>query len=331
MQGKRILRVALVLFFLATSIFPTLSLAEGPISLRDGQRFPSGSLPVHPIQGHSTKPQAKLDTALDRLATLWQKGTDPQPFALERNLSLRGGRVQVQVRVHPKDMALIRQAIVAQGGQVTGKLQNILQAWVPIGALGSLANLPQVLFIQPPQRAFPLEGNSLTEGLAASSGDGWHKQGWQGDGIKIGVIDIGFGNYPNRVDSGDLPPITPGENARNFVDEESDDQLDDSEPHGTACAEIVHDMAPKAQLYLAKIATDVDLAEAVYWLTNTVGIDIISTSLGWYNAGPGDGTGPLADIVAAARRDGVLWVTAAGNDGCRHWGGDYSPASTDPS
>ncbi len=76
----------------------------------------------------------------------------------------------------------------------------------------------------------------------------------------------------------------------------SDAQLDGTTEHGTACAEVIHDIAPGAALYLAKVGTDLDLAEAVGWLIGQQ-VDIISTSLGLYNATPGDGTGYLADLV----------------------------------
>ncbi len=92
---------------------------------------------------------------------------------------------------------------------------------------------------------------------------------------------------------------------------------------GTSCAEIVHDVAPGATLYLAKISTNLDLQEAVYWLTATHQVDIISTSLGWYNLTPGDGTGQFEDLVQDASAAGILWTTAASNDRENHWGGSF--------
>jgi hypothetical protein len=107
------------------------------------------------------------------------------------------------------------------------------------------------------------------------------------------------------------------------VDGETDPQVDGTTKHGTACAEIIHDIAPAATLYLAKISTNLDLQEAVAWLKDTHQVDIISTSMGWYNLTPGDGTGEFADLVQAARDAGILWVTAASNDREAHWGGLY--------
>lgn len=61
--------------------------------------------------------------------------------------------------------------------------------------------------------------------------------------------------------------------------------------HGTECAEIVHDMAPEADLLLMKISTSVQLAEAVNDAI-TYGADMISHSVGWFNTNFYDGTGP---------------------------------------
>lgn len=99
-------------------------------------------------------------------------------------------------------------------------------------------------------------------------------------------------------------------------------QVDGTTRHGTACAEIIHDLAPGAELYLVKIATLVDLSQAVDYLRSQ-NVDITSTSLGFYNVSPGDGTGPLADIVEQARSDGIFWTTAAGNDRQAHWSGQF--------
>ena len=76
--------------------------------------------------------------------------------------------------------------------------------------------------------------------------------------------------------------------------------MDTGTEHGTACAEIIHDIAPEAEIYLIKIGTNLDLEEAAMYAI-AQGVDIISTSLGFYNLTPGDGTGEFEDLVALAR------------------------------
>ena len=79
----------------------------------------------------------------------------------------------------------------------------------------------------------------------------------------------------------------------------------------------------------SKVNTALDLEQAVNWLKETHSVDVISTSIGWYNASPGDGTGFFADLVAGARSADILWATAAGNERESHWGGGYVDSDSD--
>ena len=60
--------------------------------------------------------------------------------------------------------------------------------------------------------------------------------------------------------------------------------------HGTAVAEIVHDVAPGAQLLLICVNSEVTLAQAVDDAI-AQGATIINHSVQWFNIGRGDGTG----------------------------------------
>jgi subtilisin family serine protease len=160
---------------------------------------------------------------------------------------------------------------------------------------------------------------ATTEGAAVINAPAWHTKGYTGAGVRVAIIDAGFEGYPSLLGT-ELPSSV---TAKNFVDGETDSQVNGSTVHGTACAEIVHDIAPGASLYLAKVGTAVDLEEAVNWAKSQK-VKIISTSLGWYNMTPGDGTGFFANLVQSARNAGIFWVTAAGNDREAHWGGAFS-------
>ena len=96
--------------------------------------------------------------------------------------------------------------------------------------------------------------------------------------------------------------------------------------HGNAVAEIVHDMAPGADLYLVYAQTDSDLRAAVDWIA-AQGITIVNRSQGAPLDGPGNGTGPLADVAAYAVSKNMTWFNSAGNAaGGGYWrGGWYDP------
>jgi subtilisin family serine protease len=94
--------------------------------------------------------------------------------------------------------------------------------------------------------------------------------------------------------------------------------IDEGEVHGTACAEIVHEMAPDAELIFAWYdGSDAAMGEAVDWLMSQ-GVNIISNSTGGV-VGPRDGTGWDARLVDQVASQGVLWVNSSGNEALSHY------------
>ncbi len=250
--------------------------------------------------------------------------------ALAGTLRSDGDRVQVQIELLPDDVEAVRTAVEDAGGIVTGVAfeDTLMQAWVSGDSLEVIASEPAVRWIQQPPAPVLTDSSALdaelTAGVAASNANAWHAAGMTGQGLKIAIIDGGFTGYPDRLGD-DLPATV---TVRNFVDLQTDDEVDGTTRHGTACAEIAHDMAPGAQIYLLKIATDVDLAQAVDYAISE-GVDVISTSLTFINITPGDGTGRFATLGAKARDAGIVWATAAGNYRETHWGGGFQDQDGD--
>jgi hypothetical protein len=268
----------------------------------------------------------KLDSTLAALAAAAEDSAQTAlAWARSQSLRLSGDRVHVQIVTHAAGLQRAIQAVTEAGGEVTqvGNDAALIQGWLPLGALEAVAADDDVYLIRRPAELVLLEnvqaGNATTEGLAVINGPAWHAAGYKGAGVKVGIIDGGFLGYTSLLGT-DLPATV---TVKNFVDGETDAQVDGTTEHGTACSEIIHDIAPDATLYLAKVETNLDLPEAVAWLKNTHQVDIISTSIGWYIVTPGDGTGEFADLVQDARNAGILWVTAAGTERERHWGGLY--------
>lgn len=147
----------------------------------------------------------------------------------------------------------------------------------------------------------------------------WHLMGLRGQGVKVGIVDVGFGGHVALLGSALPVAVT----ARTFVDGESDDSVNLGSNHGTAVAEIVHRTAPSAGLYLAKVATITDTVEAVAWLVDVAGVHVLHSSPLWYGLAPGDGTGQFAALVDDALAKGVLWVAPAGDARLLHWSGAW--------
>ncbi len=197
---------------------------------------------------------------------------------------------------------------------------SLVKVSVPLDQLQALTRqLGGVSFFRAPYIPFPL--GTPSEGAAAIGADAYHGAGITGTGVKVAVIDLGFVGLSNAQARGDLPYSV-------VQHDLTGTGLTTGYSHGTAVAEIIHDIAPGAQLYLIKIADEVDLDQAVtYCLSN--GIDVINHSLGWYNTNFYDGTGTIPDIAERAISGGILWINAAGNEAESHWEGSFVDWNSD--
>jgi hypothetical protein len=251
----------------------------------------------------------KLDSSLNQLVgALEMSGTaGTQAYAQAHLLPLDGERVQVEITTTAQAIPGLKEAIEAIGAEYQGHYQGLLEAWVPIDQLESVSALPEVGFARVPQFAIPdgalLAGDVTTEGVAASNIAAWHSAGYDGTGIRISIIDGGFLGYTGLLGT-ELPALV---NTYDWTGNGFN-----ATRHGTAVAEIIHDMAPGAALDLHVVNTTVQLSQAVNQAIAD-GVDILSMSVSWPLDGPGDGTGILADIMNDARSAGILPVKSAGN------------------
>lgn len=308
------------------------ALLAGPVSaVQPGSTFDTKPLPDSlrqaPAPSASRRAEGKLDTAMSAVADAARiSGSRALDVARDRGVRTLAGLVHAVVTVEAGSADRLRAIVATRGGQVSGvgDSGSRIQAFLPPGILRQLAELPDVRGLTQPARVFPASGPYMTEGLGAMGGSAWHSAGYDGTGVKIGIIDVDFAGHA-ALQGTELPSIV---TVRNFVDGEDPNIVDGTDPHGTACAEVIHDIAPAAQLYLAKVGSEVDIEEAADWLQSQ-GVNVISSSIGIYNVTPGDGTGYFEDIVNAKRNAGILWFTAASNDRQAHWGGAFSDPDGD--
>ena len=294
-------------------------------------QVPTGGLSKLPLQwdGFVEGPRhPKLDATLSDLVNI--RKTSPgrmKRFGKAHRLRFAGNRVHVQVITDRDRIGHVIRAIRDAGGVVTGTgaLNKTVQGWLPVDSLEDVAAEENIYAIRKPAEAVFFEGTYTTEALDDIDVPAWHTAGAKGDEVKVAIIDGGFSGYAGLLGT-DLPDSV---TVRNFVDGETDPDVGSGPSvHGTACAEVIHDVAPEAELYLFKISTNIDLLEAKTEAL-TQGIDVVSTSMGWYNLEPGDGTGQFEAIVQDARSNGITWCTAAGNDRQAHWGGAFRDTNGD--
>ncbi len=192
--------------------------------------------------------------------------------------------------------------------------RNMIQVKMDRNHLEILSRNPSVVRIREP--VLPIAYEITSEGVAALKADILHTYGFLGDEIKVAVIDIGFDlTNPEIVDN-----IEEGKSFR--IDGDIEGGSEETKAHGTACAEIVVDVAPKVKLYLINFETDVEYLMAVDYAIYKE-VDIITTSIGFLNVGPYDGTNYIAETADKSAQSGILFVTSTGNAAHSHWKGMF--------
>ena len=213
---------------------------------------------------------------------------------------------------------------------------DYIEAYVPVSLLPEASLQEGVLSIRtiiPPQ---PAQGTVVSEGVAAHGVPAWHVAGLKGQGVKIGVIDVGFKDFQSLMGT-ELPSTVEarcytdvGVFTSNPTDCIPTEVPESTKLHGTAVTEAAFDIAPEADYYIANIASFGDLANTIDWMASE-GVDVINMSLEFRFSGPGDGTSPFPDnpleTVDAAVEGGIVWVNAAGNRARANWFGPFTDSN----
>lgn len=294
---------------------PTSLTAPVPAPDAFSQRQAPRSLERVPLAAVPDKSKpTKLETRLQQLASAANSGSIVQA-ARAVSVTLKHGRVQVVLDTDARRTEEVGQRIADLGGVVETRYGTMLQAVLPPQQLESLAATDGVAFVRPPHQ--PQTQAVVSEGTQGMGLEGWHNTGFKGRGAKIAIVDLGFDSYQTLMGK-ELPPEVV---ARSFRTDE--DISGEGNPHGTAAAEVVYDVAPEATLYLVNFSTEVELANAIDWLVEQ-NVHVISSSVGWPGTAYGDGRGSVNGLVQKAEAAGIVWVQAAGNYGETHWSGRFS-------
>ena len=252
-------------------------------------------------------------------------------------------RVMVDIRaeVTPAVLARIRDF----GGTVITSVPKYqaIRAQIPLRAVVMLAALDEIRTIRPadeartrgqvstlsPAARTRTADTPVTRKANTSEGDVAHRansarrtHSVDGTGIGIGVISDGVRSLADRQASGDLPArvtVLPGQEGRG--------------DEGTALLEIVHDLAPGAELYFATgFGGEARMAENIEALCEA-GANVIVDDIGYaLEAVFQDGI--VSKGVNVAVTDGCFFFSAGGNDGnltygtTGVWEGDYAAGTS---
>lgn len=222
------------------------------------------------------------------------------------------------------------------------------KVWISPGAgKPSMATERDSVLNQPTIHPDSIYGRAITQ-IQMSNGDKLHEAGFKGQGMTIAVIDAGFHN---------VDKITAMQNIRilgtkDFVNQQADIFAESS--HGMSVLscigmnrpDIMTGTAPEASFWLLRSEDEYSehLVEQDYWsaaveFADSVGVDVINTSLGYYSFDDKsknykyrdlDGRHALMSRQASYIADkGMILVCSAGNSGAGSWKKITPPGDAD--
>ena len=263
-------------------------------------------------------------------------GAEPEPVT-----------VDIRADVTPAVLERIR----ALGGTVVNSVPKYqtIRARLPLTALEPLATLEAVQSIRPADQPITdqvLERSDVARAVVATSkvntseGDVAHQANVarqtynvDGTGIGIGVISDGVETLADQQATGDVPApvlVLPGQEGGSVplaCGRRS------SGTEGTAMLEIVHDLAPGADLYFADgVGGAAQMAQNIENLC-AAGADIIVDDIGYLRASAFQDD-VISQAISAAADNGCYYFSSAGNAGNLNdgtagvWEGDFAAGGT---
>jgi len=240
----------------------------------------------------STNP--KMESELDALVRAFKAGNSDEVRRLAKRLPLapKQDSVTVVLVLDSEVDDQVVSAVRALGADVQVAVMRLIQASVPISLLEELSRQPYIRYIRMPWRVYPNAVSSGGTGFRCPGLIGvsqYHTKGYKGQGVKVGII------------GGDLE-------------------------HGNLLRRVVRDIAPEADVYLTTEETVVELIDHILGMEGRCHVGVSGSSI---LPNPGDGRGPLCEAIDRVRRNGVLFVQAAGNYAQRHYEGRFRDTDRD--
>ncbi len=297
------------------------------------QPIDSSDQDLPPLEDKLNPPRyPNMDSNLNRIVEQVQSGQFTAQAAAADAPVHSGASVAVTLYITEGYADAIAAYLTGNGASPRNVGVDYIEAYVPVSLLADASLQEGVISVRtiiPPQ---PAQGVVVSEGFWVHGVSSWRRAGYRGKGVKIGIIDAGFGEF-DRLMGTELPSTV---QARCYIEVGvfTSDLADcETGSHGTAVTEAVFDIAPEATYYISNALASGDLAKtAVDWMVEE-GVDVINMSLGFSWDGRGDGTfyssnSPLRSVEIAVA-NGITWANAAGNDALGTWFGSFTDSNGD--
>jgi len=255
--------------------------------------------------------QGRLSYQLDQVANAHEQGRalydrGSRPRWVDAETGQITAIVELREGFGPGDLS---RAVAEAGGAIEGSALELVKVKLPAAGLRTLAADPAARIVRTPHYAQPKD--VVSQGVKVMKADQFiSRTGDDGTGVTVAIMDAASFGGSRQLIGSELPSDTA---ATPFVQNGTF-----TEVHGTACAEVIHDVAPGAKLVLGGFRGDeVAWAEQIDLLVG-MGVDVISHSLGFDNIAAPNGKHFFARVADSVNARGVLFVTAAGNEAQRY-------------
>ena len=277
--------------------------------------------------------------------------------ALNSFLQIKGDKIVVDVTA-TGDLQTTRAELLKMGFLVKATYGRVISGLIPLSALSQLESAASIRWVKPAYKPLRVANSVSTPGRMSgpamptllgpapapkpipivSQGDtaqlsytARKKYKVDGSGVKVGILSDSYNNLggaPTGVAHGELPG--PG-NPFNY--KKPVQILEDLDSNGTdegrAMAEIVHDVAPGAEIAFHTANNGMaDFAQGIIQLADA-GCNVITDDIIYY-AEPYFQDGIIAQAIDQVKSRGVAYFSAAGNSSIRSYESDYHPTTFEP-
>ncbi|HTL08985.1 MAG TPA: T9SS type A sorting domain-containing protein, partial [Chitinophagaceae bacterium] len=243
-----------------------------------------------------------------------------------------------------EDLPGVTKRLQALGLQVTGIYGRVISGLLPVNAIPLLAIMPQVQYarpaykpmhqrqqVRPSMQRFPMLPAAkpvpvISQGDTAQlSYQARKKMHVDGKGVKLGILSDSYDNLGTAADGvrgGELPGAGNPFNDRKPVIVLQDLDNGTGTDEGRAMAEIVHDVAPGAEIaFHTAYLGQANFAQGIQQLADK-GCQVIVDDVFYYDE-PFFQDGIIAQSVDHAKKRGVSYFSAAGNNFNNSYESDY--------
>jgi subtilase family protein len=273
---------------------------------------------------------AELTGTLGQLVARWETSDPNLSALLSLHLANRAGDSVVIVRLGDGVAASqVLPALSAAGFRLTSTSRidaRLLEGYLPLSSARAAAAVPGVATVRAQLKPKRNAGSVQSQAVALEKADKPQQTDINGRGTRIGALSDSFDacadcstHAADDLRTGDLSPVT--------VLQELDPANGPGADEGRAMLQLVHDIAPGAQLGFASAFNgEVQFANNIVALRTQFGADVVVDDVIYFDE-PMYSDGIVAKAVDQVSAQGGAYFSSAMNNGVEAYEAVYNPIS----